>query len=634
MSRSDAIAYRAFTFGVTEVEVTTRGDSTYLRAPQPLATHATSLVDRLEHWARVASERTFLAERERRRDGSRGDWRRLSYADALGKARAIAAALLDRELSAERPIAILSGNSLEHALLALGAMIAGIPFAPISPAYALASRDHARLRHVLDLLTPGLVFVQETGPFARAIAAAVAPGTEVLAVTGSLDDRPVTPFAALLNTPPSARVDAARTALGPDTIVKFLFTSGSTQAPKAVINTARMLCANQQQIAQAMPDLGRTPPVLLDWLPWNHTFGGNHNFGLVLWHGGTLYIDEGRPTREEFPRTLANLREITPTHYFNVPLGWTLLAEALDADAALRKQFFSRLTLCFYAGAALAQPTWDALHRLAEETLGERVVIATGLGMTETAPFALFPPGPDIRSGDVGLPAPGLEVKLTPHEGKLALAYRGPNVTPGYWRMPEATRAAFDEEGFFISGDAVAWIDPSTPRRGLRFDGRTVEDFKLASGTFVSVGPLRLSLLAALAPYAQDVVLTGLNREDVGALVFPTPALSQLAEGAPLAEAIHHPAVRAHFAAALARLAGQATGSASRVTRLAILTEPPSLDAGEITDKGSINQRAVLTRRAALVDALHDGSLPGAIVLGQAASATLEHATKTTGAQR
>lgn len=619
-----SVRWRPFTFGATDVEVETRDGATHVRSTTPLAPYPTSLLDRLEHWAQHTPDRVFLTERVRRADGTRGAWRTVSYAETLSATRAIGQALLDRGLSAERPVVILSGNSIEHALLALGAMQAGVPYAPISPAYALASRDHARLKHVLGLLTPGLVFVQEAPAFAEAIERTLGREVEVIAASGALPGRTVTPWARLLETVPGPALAAARAALRPETIVKFLFTSGSTQAPKAVVNTARMLCANQQQIAQTMPDLAAEPPLLVDWLPWNHTFGGNHNFGLVLWHGGTLAIDDGRPTREDFVRTLAHLRELAPTHYFNVPVGFGLLADALEADRALREHFFSRLRLIFYAGAALAQPVWDRLHRLAEETVGERIVIATGLGMTETAPFALFPPGPDIRSGDVGLPAPGLELKLTPTDGKLALAYRGPNVTPGYWRMPAETRAAFDAEGFFVSGDAVAWIDPAAPRRGLRFDGRTAEDFKLATGTFVSVGPLRARLVAALAPYVQDAVLTGLNRTEIGALLVPTPALRALAGDRPLAEAVRHPAVRATIRALLERLAAQATGSATRIDRVAFLVDPPSLDAGEITDKGSLNARVLLARRAALVEALHAGTLEGAILLAGEGATTEE----------
>ncbi|WP_298005815.1 AMP-binding protein, partial [uncultured Anaerolinea sp.] len=357
-------------------------------------------------------------------------------------------------------------------------------------------------------------------------------GTEIYTERGmeAVDsDQVPHPWAELAATPASAAVDAAIAATGPDTIVKFLFTSGSTKAPKAVINTQRMWCANQQQMAQSMPVLAEEDLVLMDWLPWNHTFGGNHNFGMVLYHGGTLYIDDGKPTPALIHETLRNLREIAPTVYFNVPVGFEAIANAMQTDAVLRRNLLSRVRMLFYAGAALAQPVWDSLYASEVRELGVRIPMTSGLGMTETSPFALFVTSPEVRAGDLGLPTPGLEVKLVDVDGKTEVRYRGPNVTPGYWRNPDETAAAFDEEGFFRSGDAVAWIDETDVHRGLRFDGRIAEDFKLATGTFVSVGPLRARIIAAGAPYVQDVVITGLNRHDVGALVFPTARVRELA---------------------------------------------------------------------------------------------------------
>jgi feruloyl-CoA synthase len=400
-------------------------------------------------------------------------------------------------------------------------------------------------------------------------------------------------------------------ATGPDTIVKFLFTSGSTKMPKAVINTQRMWCANQQQMAQSMPVLGEEPLVLVDWLPWNHTFGGNHNFGMVLFHGGTLYIDDGKPTSALMHETLRNLREIAPTVYFNVPTGFEAIAHAMKTDAQLRRNLLSRVKMFFYAGAALAQPVWDSLYASQEKEIGERIVMVTGLGMTESAPFAIFVTSPDVKAGDLGVPAPGMELKLAAVDGKTEVRYKGPNVSPGYWRAPQETAQAFDEEGFFRTGDAVKWIDDGDIHRGLKFDGRIAEDFKLATGTFVSVGPLRAKIVAAGAPYVQDVVLTGINLHEVGALVFPTPAvraLAGLAPEAPLREVLECEQVIAHFQGVLDRLAQNATGSASCIARLLLMHEPPSFDKGELTDKGSINQRAVLTHREALVAALHDGT--------------------------
>jgi feruloyl-CoA synthase len=394
--------------------------------------------------------------------------------------------------------------------------------------------------------------------------------------------------------------------------VKFLFTSGSTKLPKAVINTQRMWCANQQQMAQSMPAITDSPLVLVDWLPWNHTFGGNHNFGMVVYNGGTLYIDDGKPTPALMGETLRNLREIAPTVYFNVPTGFEAIAHAMQTDDVLRKNLLSRVKMFFYAGAALAQPVWDSLYASQEREIGERIVMTTGLGMTESGPFAIFVTNPNVKAGDLGVPTPGMDIKLVSMGDKTEVRYRGPNITPGYWRDPKETAAHFDEEGFFCSGDAVKWIDETDVHQGLKFDGRIAEDFKLATGTFVSVGPLRAKIIAAGAPYIQDVVLTGINLKEVGAMVFPTQAvraLSGLPANAPMADVLASAPVIAHFQTVLDGLARTATGSASRIARLCLLAEPPTIDRGEVTDKGSINQRAVLTHRADTVEALHADTL-------------------------
>ena len=606
--------YRPLSFGVNRVQLRQGAAGVqYLQAEQELLDYPQRMTDRLQHWAQVAPERTFMARRQQLSDGSLGDWQHVSYAQAWASARGIAQGLINRGLSAERPVVILSENSLEHALLALGCMLAGVPFVPTSPPYSLVSQDFEKLRHVLATVLPGLVFAADAERYGKAILATVGSDVEVMLHSGQLEGRASSIFAELLATVATPAVDAAMQATGPDTIVKFLFTSGSTKLPKAVINTQRMWCANQQQMVQSMPVLAQAPPVLVDWLPWNHTFGGNHNFGMVVFHGGTLYIDDGKPTPALMGETLRNLREIAPTVYFNVPTGFEAIALAMQNDAALRKQLLSRVQMFFYAGAALAQPVWDSLFASAEQEIGERIVMSTGLGMTESGPFAIFVTSPDVKAGDLGVPTPGLELKLVEVEGKTEVRYRGPNITPGYWRAPQETARHFDAEGFFCSGDAVKWIDPADIHQGLKFDGRIAEDFKLATGTFVSVGPLRARIIGAGAPYIQDVVLTGINRKEVGAMVFPTQAvraLSGLGAGAAMSEVLAAAPVLAHFQQLLDALAAQSTGSASRIARLCLLAEPPTLDRGEITDKGSINQAAVLAHRAQLVQALHDGRLP------------------------
>ena len=607
------VTFRPLTFGVTRVTLREGAPGThYLQAEQPLGIYPKRITDRLQHWAHTAPQRSFMARRDKRADGSSGDWRHITYAQAWAQARSLAQALINRGLNAERPVVILSENDLEHAIVALGCLVAGVPYVPTSPPYSLVSQDFDKLKHVMRTVTPGLVFAADAARYGKAIAAAVGTDIEVALTQGTLDGRSTTRFADLLATPASAAVDAAMAATDPDTITKFLFTSGSTKLPKAVINTQRMWCANQQQMAQSMPVLAEAPPVLVDWLPWSHTFGGNHNFGMVLYHGGTMYIDDGKPTPALMAETLRNLREIAPTVYFNVPTGFEAIANAMKADDALRKNLLSRVQMFFYAGAALAQPIWDSLYESEEREIGERIVMTTGLGMTESGPFAIFVTNPHAKAGDLGVPTPGMELKLVAMDGKTEVRYKGPNVTPGYWRAPQETAVAFDEEGYFCTGDAVKWINEADMHQGLKFDGRIAEDFKLATGTFVSVGPLRAKIIAAGAPYIQDVVLTGINLKEVGAMVFPTAAvrtLSGLPASASLAEVLASSPVLAHFQTVVSQLAQTATGSANRIARLCLLAEPPTIDRGEITDKGSINQGAVLMHRADTVAALHDDRL-------------------------
>lgn len=604
--------------GCLQAEVVHHADgSVRLRSTEPLAPYAPTLIERLAHWAAAAPERTLVA----RREGGSGDWQPVTYAQMLARARAAGQALLDLGVTPERPLVILSGNDIEHLTLALGAMCAGLPFVPVSTAYSLVSRDFGKLRQILGIAPPGAVFAA-SGAYAPAIAATVPADVPVLMTDGSVPGRDVHRLADLLATAPGAALARAEAATGPDTVVKLMFTSGSTGTPKGVITTQRMLCANQQMLRQCFAFVAEAPPVLLDWLPWNHVFGGSHNVGLVLYNGGTLYIDDGKPTPEGMALTLRNLREIAPTIYFNVPKGLETIAGAMDFDPVLRETLFSRCQALMFAGAALAQPVWDRLHAHAEAAVGERVRIITGLGMTETSPACTFALGTDVASGHIGLPAPGVEVKLVPDaaSGKTEIRFRGPHVTSGYWGNPAQTAAAFDDEGYYRTGDAVRWRDAADPQRGLVFDGRTAEDFKLSTGTFVSVGPLRARIIAAGDPAVQDVVITGLNRDEVGALVVPRPdGLRRIAgdtvpADAPLPVLLDAAPVRAFFQALADRLWREATGSASRVARWHLLEEPLAIDRGEVTDKGSVNQRAVLAHRAELVQALHEGRDAQAIV--------------------
>ncbi|MFZ1953305.1 MAG: feruloyl-CoA synthase [Pseudolabrys sp.] len=580
------------------------GGVIHIRAAQELGPYHDKLSQPLEHWAKIAPDRLFLAQRD-----AKGEWRKLSYSQVLSSVQRIGAALLRRGLSADRPIVVLSGNDIEHALLGLAAMYVGIPYAPISAAYSLMSSDFGKLRTIINLLTPGLVFANDGGPFARAIYETIPDDIELVVARNPLGDRKTTLFADLLGAEDAAGVAAAHAKVTPDSIAKFLFTSGSTGNPKAVINTHRMLCSNQAMLASGFTFVADEPPVVVDWLPWSHTFGSNHNFNMVLTYGGSLYIDDGNPTPPGVPKTARNLREIAPTIYFNVPKGYEALIPHFHADEVLRRNFFSRLKVLFYAGAGLNETTWDELTRLAVETTGERIIFLSSLGSTETAPLALACSWDFDRPGNIGLPAPGVELKLVPNEGKLEARLRGPHITPGYWRQDELTRDAFDEEGFYKIGDALKFVDPDDPGQGLLFDGRIAEDFKLSTGTWVSVGPLRARFVDHFAPFVRDAVFAGADRDDIAALIFPDVEacrkLGGLASDAPPSAIVEAPAVRAKFAELLTKLAAASPGSSTRVERMLLMADPPSMDKGEMTDKGSINQRAVLKNRATLVDELY-----------------------------
>ncbi|MEH6437742.1 feruloyl-CoA synthase [Massilia sp. DD77] len=606
------VKQRAVALGNPEIAVRQAGGVWHVDAVTPLDPYPACFTDRLVEGARVHPERILVARR-----GADGEWIRLSYAEVLQRARCIGQALLDRGLDAERPLVILSGNDLEHFQLALGAMYAGIPYAPLSPAYSLVATDPAKLADLVAQLTPGALFASDGELFGRAIDAVLPDGAELILARGDIPGRSATAFDSLLDTAPSG-IDARNQTVGAATIAKFLFTSGSTKKPKAVITTHGMLCSNQQMLLQTFPFFREEPPVLLDWLPWNHTFGGSHNVGIVLYNGGTLYLDDGRPTPRDFAATLRNLREIAPTVYFNIPAGWEMLTEALESDARLADNFFSRVKLFFCAGAGLSQAAWSHLDRVATGHCGESIRIMTGLGMTETSPSCTFGTGPIVKAGYVGVPAPGCKVKLVPVGDKLEARFHGPHVTPGYWRAPHLSAEAFDHEGYYCTGDALRFVDEGNPALGFMFDGRIAEDFKLSTGTFVSVGPMRARAISLGAPYVQDAVVTGINRHAIGMLVFPRlDNCRQLADLGPQAsaeEVLASAPVRAFFTGLLAELNRDAGGSSKRIDRLLLLSEPPSIDHREQTDKGSINQAAVLQRRAALVDAMYEGADPLTIV--------------------
>jgi feruloyl-CoA synthase len=599
---------RPISFGNPAVNVERRADGTvYLRPVAQLGDYPVRLTDRLHHWAATAPDRIFMAERK-----AGGGWRELTYAQLLKSSRAIASALLTRGLSAEKPIVILSGNSIDHALMVFGALYAGIPFCPVSPAYSLVSKDFGKLSFLMKLLTPGLVFADDATLFAHALRANVPESTEIAATRGEVAGCKVTALADLLATPEHGGLDAAHDAIGPDTIAKFLLTSGSTGNPKAVVNTQRMICANQVMLRETLAFLKDEPPVIIDWLPWNHTFGGNHNIGLTLYNGGSMYLDEGKPTPAGIGQTIRNLREIAPTVYFNVPKGYESLLPYFRDDAALRKKFFSRLHAMFFSGAALSPYVWNSLDELSVQETGVRVPMLTGLGATETAPFFMSVTPETSRSGHVGLPVLGNDAKLVPNNGKMEVRAKGPNVTPGYWRQPELTAKAFDEEGYYKFGDALKPAMADDFDAGFDFDGRISEDFKLASGTWVSVGPLRARFVAACAPLVRDVVIAGINRDGLSALVIldldgcrvVNPALP--ADN--LAAAASDSKIRQAFRERLVKFADSATGSSTRIARAVLLDTPLSIDRGEVTDKGSVNQRAVLEHRAGTIEDIYAAS--------------------------
>lgn len=583
-----------------------RDDGTILlRSGYGLSPVADRTGDWLHKWAAEAPDRVFLAER------SGAGWRALGYAATLEQVRAVAAALLARGLGPQTPIMVLSGNGVDHGILALAGQYAGIPVVPLAEQYSLIHGAHGRLRHAMELIAPRMVYTVDAEQYAEALALDVFEGVEV--VSSHPGGRGATPFSELLKGDSGADVDAAFAAVSPDSVVKILMTSGSTSNPKGVMTTHRMMCANQAMIADSLPFLRDRPPVIVDWLPWNHVFGGSHNFNMMLANGGSLYIDDGKPVKGLFDRTVENLSMVPGTAIFNVPVGYAMMLEAARKDAKLRQTLFSDLDMIFYAGASLPQDVWTGFEDMAMQVKGEVPLMTSSWGLTETAPATMIQQEPTTRSGVVGVPMTGVTIKLLPdQDGRFEVRAKGPNIMPGYFRDPEKTAQAFDEEGYFVTGDAMCFVDPGDVNKGMRFDGRISEDFKLTTGTWVRAAQLRLDMLSCLAPLAADLVITGADRDEIGVMIFPNMTeLEAEGYGAQAQDgALSDPLLLSDIHRRLAERARDISGSSARVARAMVLSEPPSMGEGEMTAKGNLNFRKVLTRRADLLARLYAGDDP------------------------
>jgi feruloyl-CoA synthase len=599
-------AFRKIEWLKRDIAVDRRADGTVLlKSRIPLQPYEKHIPASLAKWAKQAPERIWLAQR----GGTDRQWRKVSYGEAKRTVDALTQGLLNLGIAGGRPVAILSGNSIEHALMTQAAMQARLPAAPVSPAYSLMSQDHAKLKYLFGLIKPSVVMVQDCPIFEKALKAIDLTGVTVIHVARPIDGINSIAYADLAATPVTDDVEESIARITPDTIGKLLFTSGSTGMPKAVINTQEMMCANAAMMMQVRPrDPNGPVSTVLDWMPWNHTMGGNAAFNPILVDGGTLYIDDGRPLPGQLEETIRNLREVSPTYYANVPAGYTALAAAMEKDDALCRSFFKNLSIMAYGGARLPDDLYDRMQALAVKTTGERIVFYTGWGSTETAPTATGTYWDTERVGLIGLPFPGVELKMVPCGSKYELRLRGINVTPGYFGQPELTAKMFDEEGFYCIGDAGVFVDPDDPVAGIIFAGRVVEDFKLTTGTFVHVGSLRTDAIAAATPVVHDALVAGQDRPFIGLLAWPNlHACRQIVDNpeAGFEDVVKHPAVLACFKRGLEALNTACRGSSMRIARAMLMAEPPSIDGNELTDKGYINQRAGLERRAALVERLY-----------------------------
>lgn len=578
--------------------------SILLTSNTALAAVATRTTDWLDHWAKTTPNAILVAER------SGAGWREVTYSEAREIALGIAASLLDRNVSATRPILIISGNSVDHALLTLAAQYIGVPTVPVAEQYALIPAANGQLDYVAALTTPGMVYAQDGDVLADVLTRPAFADADIVVSHGG--KATYTTLADLAQG--RGDVSSVTATVGPDTVAKILMTSGSTSSPKGVQTTHRMMCTNQTQLAQTLPFVTQKPPVIVDWLPWNHVFGGSHNFNLMLANGGAHYIDNGKPAPGLFEKSVESLRLKTGTIAFNVPVGFAKLRDVMKEDTALRDAYFRDLDMLFYAGASLPQDVWTDLENMARDVRGDVPLFTSSWGLTETAPASLLQYQKTDLSGIVGVPLPGLSIKLMPNdENRYEVRVKGPTIFQGYLNDAEKTADAFDQDGYFCTGDAMRFVDPDDMNMGLKFDGRISEEFKLLTGTWVRAAQLRLDMLGALGPLAQDIVITGADRTQIGLLIIPSPTVRAQDDITDDDGLLISPTAAETIKVALGKTSG--AGSSTRIARAALLSEPPSIADGEITAKGNLNFRKVLTRRAALLERLYDDADPATILI-------------------